>query len=181
MQRFISVLLVVFTLVLGLSIINPAFAADLPESVQRQSRKDAMESETWKQFDKSGQVKFLQLETTAPASAASAGEKLDGSAGEVLIEIKVDPALKTESVEWTLANKGKSDIWVVAISKSETAVPLKLAPEGAATLTTVLVEGYCYIVVDNEGGKKAALDAKAKSGDVDAKTTDAKTMTVTWF
>ena len=64
-------------------------AGELPESVQKQSRKDAVESETWKKFDKSGQVKFLQVQNTAAASKAGTGAKLDGSIGERLIEIKV--------------------------------------------------------------------------------------------
>jgi hypothetical protein len=181
MKQLVYAILVAMVLMLGLSVLNQANAQGLPESVQKQSRKDRVESETWKKFDKSGQVKFLQLDDTAPVSAAGSGEKLDGSAGERLIEIKVDPAITADKVEWKLANKGKSDIWVVAVSKSDATLPVKIAPEGSVTLQTTLENGYCYIVVDNEGGKKATLSVTAKCGDVDAKTTEGNPMSVVWL
>lgn len=182
MKRLVSILLVVMTVLVGFSVVSQVQAEGLPESVQHQSRKDAIESDTWKKFDKAGQLKFLQIETTSPASAAGTAEKLDGSAGEALVEIKVDPALALEKVEWSIANKGKSDVWVVAVSKSEATVPLKIAPEASVTVSTALAEKYAYLVLDNETGKKANVEIKAKGGEVEAKTTEGKTvMSITWF
>ena len=154
------------------------FAEELPEYVQKQSRKDAVESETWKKFDQSGPVKFLQVQDTAAASEAGTGGKLDGSVGERLIEVKViDPAGTCEKVEWTLENKGPSEVWIVVGTEE----PPKIDAEGSATLETPLVEGYCYIVVDNEGGQETQLNIKAKCGDTEAKTARGNAMAIVWF
>jgi len=155
----------------------------LPLTVKDQSRKDAIEPVAWKEFDKSGQVKFLQVQDTALASEAGKGGTLDGSAGERLVEIKVvDPAIQESVVEWTLKNTGKSTIWVVAAGGSEADLPVGIAGEDSITLKTNLDEGrYTYIVVDNEEGGKVALDIKAKCGETSAKTARGKSMHVTWF
>jgi hypothetical protein len=153
------------------------FAEELPESVKKQSRKDEVETEIWKKFDKSGPVKFLQVEDTAAASKKGTGAKLDGSIGERLIEIKVDPAIKGDKVVWSLENKGPSEVWVVAGGTE----PVKIEAKAKTDLETPLVDGYCYIVVDNEGGKETQLSIKATCGETEAKTARGKSMTVIWF
>jgi hypothetical protein len=156
--------------------------AHLPKSVKGQSRKDVVQPEAWKKFDKSGQVRFLQVETTAPGSEAGKGSSLEGSLGERLIEIKVDPDIKDSVVEWSLANKGKSTVWVVAASKPDTTLPMSIEAKGSAALRTSLDKDlYTYIVVDNEAGGKASIDIKATCGGKDAKTARGKSMSVTWF
>ena len=182
MKRVVYVVLLSMVLMVGLLVVKQAKAEGLPEAVQRQSKKNLVTSEAWKKFDKSGQVQFLQVDDTAPASAAGTGEKSDGSAGERLIELKVDPAIKADKVDCTLANKGKSDVWVVAVSKAEATLPVKIEPGKSATLPLVLVEGYGYLVVDNEGGKKATVEVSAKAGDVEAKTTEGnKVIGMVWL
>ena len=175
MKKFIHCILVVIVAI-GL-LCQITFAEELPESVQKQSRKDKVESKTWKKFDKSGQVKFLQVEHTAAASGTGAGAKFDGSLGERLIEIKVDPAITCDKIAWSLENKGPSDVWAVVGA----AEPVKIEAKAKADLEVPLVEGYCYIVVDNEGGGKTQLSIKAKCGETDAKTARGKSMTVIWF
>jgi hypothetical protein len=98
--------------------------AGMPKSVKQQSRKTVVESETWDKFDKSGEVKFLQVQTTAVHSGVGQGSKLDGSNGERLIEIKVDPGIQDTAIEWNLNNKGKSMVWVVGAGKSEIKLPI---------------------------------------------------------
>jgi len=156
--------------------------AGLPKTVREQSQRDVIQPETWKKFDKSGQVKFLQVQTTASHSEAGMGSKLDGSLGERLIEIKVDPAVQDTVVEWSLKNKGKSTIWVVAAGESDVALPVSIEGKGSATLKTPLdKDRYTYIVVDNEGGGKTALEAKATCGGAKAKTARGKSMVIIWF
>lgn len=157
-------------------------AGGLPESVMKQARKDLKESEEWQQFDQSGAVKFLQVEDTAAASAEGTGAVLDGSLGERLIEIKVLPEVTGQFVEWTLKNAGPSPVWVVAISKSNSVVPIIIQAEEEMNFATDVIDGYCYIVVDNEGGQKTFLTVNAKCGEVEAKTTSGgKNMSMTWF
>ena len=187
MKRLIQCILITIVTIGLLSCVSQTSVAEksgtegLPESVQKQSRKDAVETEVWKKFDKSGQVKFLQVQDTAPASEAGTGVKLDGSAGERLIEIKVDPALEQKMVEWSLENKGPSAVWVVAASQSDDTVPVKIEAKASATVKTTLTDDYCYLVVDSEGGGKTTLNIKATCGETEAKTTRGKSMTIVWF
>ena len=159
-----------------------AMAQDLPESVQKQSRKQAVETEEWKKFDKSGKVKILQIQTTAPASLPNKGSLLDGSPGERLIEIKVEPTVQGNAVEWSFKNKGPGTVWILAAGKTEAALPVQLKKGETATLKTGLdKDRYTYIVVDNEGGKVTTFDIKAKCGGAPAKTTRGKSMRIVWF
>ncbi len=154
----------------------------LPESVMKQSRKELKTSDEWEKFDQSGAVKFLQLEDTAAASAEGTGAVLDGSLGERLIEIKVLPEVSGQFVEWTLKNAGPSPVWVVATSKSNSEVPIIVQAGEEMNFATDVVDGYCYLVVDNEGGQKTILTVNAKCGEVEAKTTNGgKNMSMTWF
>ena len=156
-----------------------AAKAALPEFDASQSRKGKPIPESWKKFDKSGKVRFLQVQTTAPASPAGQGSKLDGSIGERLIEIQ---ALSGNEVVWTLKNEGKSTVWVVASGKTDASIPIGIAGGTTATLKTMLgSDKYTFIVVDNEGGKKLTLAVSAKLGDVSAKTTRGKSMKILWF
>jgi hypothetical protein len=175
-KRLVTCILV---LLVGVAFLS---CAHLPKGVKGQSRKDVVQPETWNKFDKSGQVRFLQVQTTAPGSEAGKGSSLDGSLGERLIEIKVDPDIQDSVVEWSLTNEGKSTVWVVAASKPDTALPLSIEGKGSAILRTSLdKDRYTYIVVDNEAGGKASLDIKAKCGGKDAKTASGKSMSVVWF
>ena len=159
-----------------------ALAGGLPDSIQRQSRKDAKMSDTWKKFDKSGNVKFLQVQTTAPTSKSAKASKLDGSIGERIIEIKADPAVKGTEIVWSLKNKGPSTVWVVAASKSGQSLPISIKKGSSVSLKTGLdSDRYTYIVVDNDGGKKTTFDNKAKCGETSAKTTRGKSMRIIWF
>lgn len=173
-------LLYVFVLVVvGMAMLG---CAGLPKTVQSQSRKNAVETEVWKKFDKSGDVKFLQLQTTAPKSEEGTGALLDGSYGERLLEIMVEPGVEGTEVVWSLKNKGPSTVWIVAAGGSESDFPISIDKDQAVELTTLLDEDrYTYLVVDNEGGGKTQLDLAAKCGGTDAKTTRGKTMTVIWF
>ena len=153
----------------------------LPESVMMQSRKDVKETEAWKKFDKSGPVKFLQVEHTAPASEEGTGETLDGSYGERIIEVKIAPEIKEKQVVWTLKNAGPSIVWILAANQSNSAMPIVLEPENSIELATEAVKGYTYLVVDNEGGKETTLSLKATCGETSAKTTRGKDMKVVWF
>lgn len=154
----------------------------LPAFDASQSRKGKPAPASWKKFDKSGKVKFLQVQTTAPASPAGRGSKLDGSYGERLIEIQVLPGVAGTEAVWSLKNGGKSTVWVVASGETDTPMPLSIAGGTTATLKTKLdADGYTYIVVDNEGGKKLTLAVKAKVGDIAAKTTRGKYMKILWF
>ncbi len=157
-------------------------AGQPPKEVINQSRKDAVEPEIWKGFDKSGEVKFLQVQSTAPASAPGRGTKLDGSLGERLVEIKVDPSIEEAAVEWTLKNKGKSTIFVVAAGGLRARFPVGIPGGTSTTLKAKLSrDHYTYIVFDNEKGMGATLDIKAMCGDTEAKTTDDKSMLIIWF
>ncbi len=160
---------------------KPAESA-LPKFVLSQSKKNWVPPASWKKFDKSGKVKFLQVQTTAPASPAGSGSKLDGSIGERLVEIKVDPSVGSKVVKWNLKNSGKSTVWVVAADGMVGSLPVAIAPGKTVSITTNLdKDNYTYIVVDNEGGKKTTLSISAKCGDVKAKTTRGKSMKVVWF
>lgn len=192
MQKHILHILVIIGLILGMiSCAGQTKKADeaalskegeLPESVMKQVRKDMKQSEEWQKFDQSGTVKFLQMEDTAAASAEGTGALLDGSLGERLIEIKVLPEVSGQFVEWTLKNAGPSPVWVVATSKSNSEVPIIIQAGEEMNFATDVVEGYCYIVVDNEGGQKTILTVNAKCGDIEAKTTNGgKNMSMTWF
>ncbi len=173
------VLLITIAVVLAFPFI---VQAEMPQNVQKQSRKGVVPPDDWKKFDKSGQVRFLQIQTTAPHSEAGKGAALDGSAGEMLIEIHVDPAVKAAEVDWSLKNKGKSPIWVLAAGGADAGLPIKIESKATVTLKTTLdKDHYTYIVVDNEGGGKTSLDVKAKCGDVDAKTARGKSMLIIWF
>jgi hypothetical protein len=153
----------------------------VPKTIKEQSRKNVKESATWAKFDKSGQVKFLQVETTAPASKAGRGSKFDGSIGERLIEIKVDPAVKATAVEWSLTNKGKNTVWIVAAGMTDVSLPISIAAGTSMKLNATLdEEHYTYIVVDNEGGG-TTIDIKANCGEIGANTARGKSMTVIWF
>jgi len=159
-----------------------AVKAVLPEFDALQSRKGKPIPESWKKFDKSGKVKFLQVQTTAPASPAGQGSRLDGSYGERLIEIQASPDVAGNEVVWSLKNEGKSTVWVVAGGKTGASLPLSIAGGTTATLKTMLdSDRYTYIIVDNEGGKKLTLAVKAKIGDISAKTTRGKYMKILWF
>ena len=159
-----------------------AMAQDVPESVQKQSRKQAVEAEEWKKFDKSGEVKFLQIQTTAPASISNKGSVMDGSPGERLVEIKVASTVKGSTVEWSFKNKGPGTVWVVGAGMTEAALPVQLKKGESAAITSKLdKDRYTYIVVDNEGGKETTFDIKAKCGGMPAKTTRGKSMRIVWF
>ncbi|PIE33168.1 hypothetical protein CSA56_12625 [candidate division KSB3 bacterium] len=178
MKTLLSCLLVTIFIV-GVSSL-PAFAEDLPDVVKSQSRKGATETEIWKKFDKSGAVKFLQVQHTAAASKAGTAAKLDGSFGERLLEIEVDSSIESEFVVWTLENKGPGIVWAVAKSDGlEKAVEIK--PEESASLETTIAEGYCYIVVDSDGRNETTLKVTAKAGETDAKTVRGKSMKILWF
>ncbi len=155
---------------------------ELPKTVLSQSKKNWTPPESWKKFDKSGKVKFLQVQTTAPASPTGSGSKLDGSIGERLVEIKVDSSVGSKSVKWNLKNSGKSTVWVVAASGLAGSLPVAVEAGKTVSISTNLdKDNYTFIVVDNEGGKKTTLGISAKCGDVSAKTTRGKSMKVVWF
>lgn len=176
MKKLLYVLVLV---VMGLAMLG---CAGLPKTVQSQSRKGAVETEVWKKFDKSGDVKFLQVQTTAPKSDKGTGALLDGSLGERLLEILVQPGVEGTEAVWSLKNKGPSTVWIVAAGGSESAFPISIDKDQAVELTTLLdADRYTYLVVDNEGGGKTQLDIAAKCGDTDAKTTRGKNMTIVWF
>ena len=181
MKKLMCFVLIAMVMTCMISVVSQVNAEELPESVQKQSRKDAVETEVWKKFDKSEQVKFLQVQHTAPASETGTGAKLDGSPGERLVEIKIDPAIEQNKVEWNLENKGPSTVWVVAVSQSDDAVPVKIEANASTTLKTTLKDGYCYLVVDNEGGGETTLNIKATCGEIEAKTTRGKLMAIVWF
>jgi len=156
--------------------------AGLPKTVQSQSRKGAVETEVWKKFDKSGDVKFLQVQTTAPKSDEGTGALLDGSYGERLLEILLQPGVEGTEVVWSLKNKGPSTVWIVAAGGSESAFPISIDKDQTVDLTTMFdKDRYAYLVVDNEGGGKTELGISAKCGGTDAKTTRGKSMKLLWF
>jgi len=142
MKKLLYVLVLV---VVGMAMLG---CAGLPKTVQSQSRKDEPTTEAWKKFDKSGDVKILQVQTTAPKSDAGTGALLDGSYGERLLEIMVEPGVKGTEVVWSLKNKGPSTVWIVAAGGSESAFPISIDKDQAVELTTLLDEDrYTYLVV----------------------------------
>jgi hypothetical protein len=155
----------------------------LPQFVRAQSRWGVQTPANWKQFDKSGDVKFLQVQTTAPASAAGHGSVLDGSLGERIVEIQAEPnARGPQVVEWSLANKGPNPVWVVAGGLSGAGLNGRVSAGDTSTFTLHIDgSGYSYIVVDNEGGGKTQLSVTAKIGNVEAKTTRGSSMLIIWF
>ena len=176
MRKLLYVALIIFFMIVSFGY------AELPDTVKNQSRKYVVEPESWNEFDKSGQVKFLQVQSTASASEAGSGAKLDGSRGERLIEIKVDPAVQESIVEWTLKNKGESTVWVITAGGLKADFPISIEGGATTTLRSALShDRYTYIVVDNEGGGKTSLDIKTKCGEIDARTTRGKSMLIIWF
>ena len=157
-------------------------AGELPESVQNQSRKDAKETAEWKNFDGSGPVKFLQVESTAAASPSDAASTLDGSFGERLIEVQVDSSIEADVIAWSLENKGPGVVWVVAKSDDDCAEEVVEIQAGATVELEVKLDcGYCYIVVDSDGKDETTVNIKAAAGETAAKTTRGKDMTILWF
>jgi len=154
----------------------------LPDSVSAQSRWGEEIPADWKDFDKSGDVRFLQLQTTAPASPAGTGSVLDGSRGERIIEVDAASHVTGNEVEWSLKNKGPNPVWIVAGGMIVSELNIKIN-SGASKTVKMPVDslGYSYLVVDSEGGKKTQLDVKAKIGDVSAKTSRGKSMVIVWF
>jgi peptidoglycan hydrolase-like protein with peptidoglycan-binding domain len=155
---------------------------DLPQSVKDQSRWGVPTPADWKAFDQSGDVKFLQVQTTAPASAAGHGSVLDGSLGERIVEIQAEPNARGPEVEWSLANKGPNTVWVVAGGMSGAGFNLQI-PAGDSKTVTLPMDGsgYTYLVVDNDSGGKTELDLSAKIDGVEAKTTRGASMVIIWF
>jgi hypothetical protein len=154
----------------------------LPQDVKAQSRWGAEIPADWKQFDESGDVKFFQVEHTAPASPAGHGSVLDGSLGERIVEVQAEPNIRGREVEWKLANKGPKPIWVVAGGMNVSKLNLKIEAGASSTFKMpVDSRGYAYLVVDNEGGGKTELTINAKIGDTGAKTARGKSMSITWF
>ncbi len=158
-----------------------ALAEELPESVKNQVRKGSEESEGWDKFDKSGPVKFLQVQHTAAASEAGSAGKLDGSFGERLLEVLLDSSTDADAVVWTLENKGPGAVSVVASSDGELKESIAIEAGASAELSTKVADAYCYIVVDSDGKNETTLGIKAKAGDVEAKTVRGKSMKILWF
>ena len=154
----------------------------LPMGVQAQARWGLETSPGWEEFDNSGEVKFLQVESTAAASAAGSGVILDGSIGESIVEIQTVKQIRATGVDWTLENKGPNDVWVVAAGLSGAGFNRKIA-SGASSSFTMNMDGggYNYVVVDCEGGGQTQLSVKAKISGTDAKTVRGKSMLVIWF
>lgn len=179
MKRGLCVILgmLIVVTMLGMNVL----AGELPESVQKQARKDEQESAEWQKFDQSGLVKFLQVEHTAAASDTSAAAQLDGSIGERLVEIKIDPSLTVETLVWHLENKGPGTVWVVAASDDSVPDALAVQPESAIDVNVKVVDGYCYLVVDSDGKKQTAVIIKAAAGETVAKTVVGKDMRIEWF
>ena len=157
-----------------------AVCATLPDRVSAQSRKDFVPTEEWKSFDNSGELKFLQVQTTAKASDGGTGRSLDGSIGEMLLEIKTDPVLAGTEIVWKLKNKGDKPLYVVAVSPDGAELPFT-APAGETTEYKAMLdaEGYGYIVVDS--GAAGEVEVTASAGGKEAKTTRGKSMKVLWF
>lgn len=153
----------------------------MPAGVLSQAQWGMEPSPGWEEFDKSGDVKFLQVETTAAASPAGSSV-LDGSIGERIIEIQAQANIRAAVAEWSLENKGPNDVWVVAAGMQGSGFNRKIA-SGASASFSIELDGsrYTYIVVDNQGGGKTQLSIKAKLAGTDAKTTRGKSMLVIWF
>ena len=153
----------------------------LPAGVQSQARWGMETPASWTEFDKSGDVKFLQVQNTAAASPAGSSV-LDGSIGERIVEIQAEANIRAAVAEWSLENKGPNDVWVVAAGMQGADFNRKIA-SGASTGFLMELDGsrYTYIVVDCQGGGKTQLSIKAKLAGTDAKTTRGKSMLVIWF
>jgi len=153
----------------------------MPAGVQSQARWGMEPSPGWEEFDNSGDVKFLQVEDTAAASP-SGSSVLDGSIGERIVEIQAEPNISAAVAEWSLENKGPSDVWVVAAGMQGAGFNRKIA-SGASANFSIELDGsrYTYIVVDNQAGGKTQLSVKAKLAGTDAKTARGKSMLVIWF
>ncbi|PID57371.1 hypothetical protein CSB45_07550 [candidate division KSB3 bacterium] len=164
-----------------LSIAFVAVADELPEFVKSQVRKGSKEFEGWSQFDKSGPVKFLQVQHTAAASDPGSAATLDGSFGERLIEVVLDSSVKADLVTWSLKNKGPGTVTVVASNDGELTETILIEADASAEISTKVVDAYCYIVVDSEGKNETTLSIQAKAGEEDAKTVRGKSMLVAWF
>jgi len=153
---------------------------ELPASVRSQAQYGVDLPANWKDFDKSGDLRFLQLQTTAPASPSGRGAMLDGSMGERIIEVQAAPKIKGKEVEWKLENKGPNPVWVVAGGMSGAGLNIRINA-GASSNFKVDMDGsgYSYLVVD--GGGKTELGISANVGDTSAKTSRGKSMKVLWF
>ena len=158
-----------------------AMAEELPESVEKQVRKGSKESEGWDKFDKSGPVKFLQVQHTAAASEVGNANKLDGSFGERLIEVLLDSAVDADVVVWSFENKGPGAVYVVMSSDGGLQESLAIEAGSSAELSTKVEDAYCYVVVDSDGKDETTLNIKAKAGETEAKTVRGKSMAVSWF
>jgi len=180
MKRVLYVMLGILVVVsmLGMNVL----AGELPESVQKQARKDDKESEEWQKFDKAELVKFLQVQHTAAASDPETASKLDGSIGERLVEVKLDASsVEGETVVWNVGNKGPGVVWVVAASDDSVTDAIEIQPEGAVDVEVALADGYAYLVVDCQGGGETTADIKAVVGENAAKTVRGKDMKILWF
>jgi hypothetical protein len=154
----------------------------LPATVQTQVRWGMETSPGWEEFDGSGDVKFLQVEHTASSSASGRGSFLDGSLGERIVEIQVEPNIKASAVEWSLENKGPSAVWVVAAGLEGAGFNRQIAAGASSSFRLDMDgSGYTYVVVDCEGGDVTQLALKAKVAGTDAKTVRGKNMLVMWF
>ena len=154
----------------------------LPPGVQAQARWGMESPASWKEFDNSGDVKFLQVQDTAAASPAGRGSALDGSIGERIVEIQAEANIRAAVAEWSLENKGPNDVWVVSAGMHGAGFNRRIA-SGASASFSMDLDGsrYTYIVVDCDGGDKTQLCIKAKLAGSDAKTTRGKSMLVIWF
>jgi hypothetical protein len=155
---------------------------ELPASVRSQARFGKEMPDNWKDFDRSGDLQFLQLQATAPASPAGRGAALDGSMGERIVEVQAAPKIKGKEVEWKLENKGPNPVWVVAGGMSGAGLNIRINA-GASSIFKVDMDasGYSYLVIDNDGGGKTELGITATVGDTSAKTSRGKSMKVLWF
>ncbi len=155
---------------------------NLPSGVRAQAQWGVETPANWKEFDKSGDVKFLQVQNTAAASPTGRASVLDGSIGERIIEIQAEPNIRAAVVEWSLENKGPNDVWIVSAGMQGAGFNMKIAA-GASSTFKMDLDGsrYTYIVVDNHGGGKTQLSITAKMAGTDAKTARGKSMLVIWF
>jgi len=179
MKRMMCVILGV--IVLASMLCMNVFAGELPESVQKQARKDDKESEEWKKLDTSGPAKFLQVEHTAAASETAMASKLDGSIGERLVEVKLDASITADMMAWNVENKGPGVVWIVAASDDSVTEAIEIQPESAVDLEVKVADGYCYLVVDSDGKNQTTVVLKAAVGENAAKTVRGKDMRIEWF
>ena len=174
--------------------------AGLPENIVSQSLRNSQI-----QHDSLARNRFLQNELTAQVSKARSGSKLDGSAGEQLIELEVDPTLEAKEVTWLVANTGQKPIWIIAAGGYKRELPKGLAdricslrnpddceatPEripfevfGGETVklrSEPNKDFYTFIVVDNEAGQTEVV-VKATFAESDAQTPSGNPLQVRWF